>query len=183
MNTSTDNPIRVDHVAAYSGGWLGITFTPGKCDTHEDGRHSRNLDMDVEILRDTYAIDTFAWLIRDSEVTRLRVRRLPEAMAAAGIELVRFPITDVNVPADRKAFRTFLDDLHVRLARGERLAVACRGGCGRAGTVVGCLLRDQGLGPAAALAATKAARPCAPETDEQKQFVRTWDRPSREVPR
>lgn len=171
--------IRVDHVAAYTGGWLGMTFTPGKKALHIYGRNDRDLDADIAVLRDTYRIDTFVWLIEDHEIPMLKVERLPEAMVAADIELVRFPIEDVDVPTDRAAVRVFLDDLHVRLARGERVAVACRGGIGRTGTVVGCLLRDQGFGPQEAIDATRDARsPSMIETDDQERFVREWRSPS-----
>ena len=166
--------IRVDPVVAYTGGWLGMTFTPGKRDEGYRGSHWRDLDLDIATLRDVYRIATFLWLIEDHELPMLQVERLPEAMAAAGIELIRYPIVDLRAPSDAATFRELLDDLHARLARGERIAVACRGGCGRTGTVVGCLLRDQGLDAEAAIDATRLARHCAIETARQEQFVREW---------
>lgn len=178
------DPIRVDWVdlasvpglrgVAKSGGALGMTFTPGKRDWGLTGKHSRDLAADIATLRDEHRITTFVWLIEDHELPILRVERLPDAMAAAGIGLVRHPIPDMDVPGDVGTFRAFLDDVHVRLARGERIAVACRGGCGRTGTVVGCLLRNGGLGPQQAIDETRKARSCAIETSDQKRFVRDW---------
>ena len=79
-------------------------------------------------------------------------------MAANGIELLRFPIVDIDVPADPVAFAAFLVQIEDRLRAGRRVAVACKGGLGRTGTTVGCLLRDAGLDADGAVAITRASR-------------------------
>lgn len=185
-------PIRVDWVeplgsvpgfraAAERGARLGMTFTPGKHDVGSGGVHRRDLDTDVATLRDIDRVDTFVLLIEDHELELLRVPRLPAAMADAGIDLVRFPIVDAGVPPDRDAFRGLLDDLAARLGAGESVVVACRGGLGRTGTVVACLLRDGGLDADQAISATRAARRETIETDRQERFVRDWDLPGRTI--
>src|SRR4249919_3605677 len=98
-------------------------------------------------------------------------------MAEQGSELIRFPIEDTRVPMDRPALELTLGDLRSRLARGETVAVACRGGLGRTGTVVGCLLRDTGLGGDDAIALTRASRRGTIENDEQEEFVESWRGP------
>jgi protein-tyrosine phosphatase len=147
-----------------------MTFTPGK----REEWHRRNLDDDVMWLRRAYDVDTFVLLIDDHELDLLRVPNLPAAMADYGIELVRFPIVDVSIPNDAAALRVLLDGIRKRLVDGEHVAVACRGGIGRTGTVAACLLIDGGLDPEAAIALTRRARRGTIETDGQEAFVRAW---------
>ena len=178
--TASAKAIRVDWVdlrqapaLAASPGRLGMTFLPGK-DEGSGGSHHRDLDRDVERLRDVYSVDTVVLLVEDHELERLRVPDIAEEMEAHGIDLVRHPIPDGSFPADRVALRATVDGLLARLANGENVVVACRGGLGRTGTVVGCLLRDCGLDGDDAIALTRASRPGTIETDEQERFVASW---------
>ncbi len=176
------DPIRVDPVDLTGvprlrsvNGRLGMTFTPGKRGPGVYvAYHRRNLADDVRWLRGAYAIDTFALLIEDHELDMLGVPDLPRSMADAGIELIRFPIVDVSVPDDREAVRVLLDELRDRLVDGKHVVVACRGGRGRTGIVVACLLIDGGLDPETAITHTRAARPGTIETSRQEAFVRSW---------
>jgi hypothetical protein len=173
-------PIRVDWVdlrlvpgLADSPGRLGMTFLPGK-DEGPDGHHHRNLEQDVGWLRDAYALDGFLLLVEDRELQMLRVPAIADVMAAHGIDFLRHPIVDVNVPTDDLSLAATLDDVRARLAIGESVAVACRGGLGRTGTIVGCFLRDGGLDGDAAIAVVRASRPGTIETEEQERFVQSW---------
>ena len=190
--TSTTNPIRVDWVAdlpgvpglrgaADAGGRLGMTFLPGKQRDGWTGLHWRDLQTDVARLRGVLGVDTFLLLVEDHELVSARVPDLADTMAAAGIHLIRFPIVDMHVTADREGLRLVLDDVLARLARGESVAVACRGGMGRTGTIVGCLLRDGGLDPDAAISLTRASHKNTIERHTQEQFVTEWDWPPREA--
>ena len=64
--------------------------------------------------------------------------------------------------------------LRVGSAAGQTVVIACYGGYGRTGTVVGCLLRDAGLDGAAAIALARATRPGAVERPGQVTFVEEW---------
>ena len=61
-----------------------------------------------------------------------------------------------------------------RIRGGERIVVACRGGLGRTGTAVACLLVDGGVPPDEAIARVRAARPGTVERRIQEDFVRSW---------
>jgi protein-tyrosine phosphatase len=175
------NPIRVDWVdltmvpaLAESPGRLGMTFLPGKRDIKLGGTNDRDLESDVGRLRDVYELDAFVLLVEDHELRMLGVPNIADAMARHGIEFVRHPIVDVNVPDDQPAFRQTLDGIRSRLANGETVAIACRGGVGRTGTLVGCLVRDGGLTATEAIALTRASRNGTIETPAQERFVKTW---------
>ena len=175
--TSENNPIRVnwvDPVKIPAGaGWtgrLGMTFLPGKHEHGQSGNHRRNLDQDVDRLASTLGVETFVLLVEDDELERTRTTRIDDAMVAHGIELLRFPIVDGSVPTDRAAFATLVATIEDRLRAGRHVAVACRGGLGRTGTVVGCLLRDAGLDGDAAIALTRASRASTIEQGPQERL-------------
>lgn len=92
----------------------------------------------------------------------------------------RLPIRDLGVPSVA-AMVVMLDHLDEELARGKRVYVHCWGGHGRTGTLIGCWMVRHGLGAEQALeriAALRAGIPDAahpsPETEAQRQFVRSF---------
>lgn len=181
--TSTGNPIRLDLVdlarapgTATWTGRLGMTFLPGKQRDGWTGLHWRDIALDAQRLRSELGVDTFLLLVEDHE---LRESRVPDAVArleAEGIEVLRHPIVDMKVPADPAAFRGALDTVIERLQAGRTVAIACRGGLGRTGTAVACLLVDAGLAPKDAIRITRASRPGTIERGSQAAFVMRWPR-------
>ena len=168
-------PGDVPSAAAWTGA-LGMTFLPGKRDVGTAGRHWRDLADDVARLRDTEHVDTFVLLVEDHELVQTGASGVADAMAAKGINLVRFPITDGNAPPTNDAdFRHLIDAVIQGLRSDARIVVACRGGLGRTGTVVACLLREAGLNANSAVALTRRVRHHTIESDEQELFVREWE--------
>ena len=99
----------------------------------------------------------------------------------------RFPIRDVGVPTSVAAFDDAVEQVMVRLAQGEVVAVHCWGGVGRTGMMTAALLIRRGWSVDDALlevnrlwrATPKAAlaphrHRTAPETEAQRAFVREW---------
>jgi ADP-ribosyl-[dinitrogen reductase] hydrolase len=179
--TSTARPLRVDWIPADAvpafGGRLGMTFLVGKQRDGWSGRHWRDLKTDAKRLAGEHQANAYVLLVEDHELEAARVGRIEDALEAEGVHLVRFPIRDVDVTDDVARLRAVLRDIRSRLDAGERVVVACRGGLGRTGTVVACLLCGAGLDPDAAIAATRSARPGAIETPAQERFVRAWGGP------
>jgi ADP-ribosylglycohydrolase/protein-tyrosine phosphatase len=179
--TSTTHPLRVDWVDVEQApglrgapGALGMTFLIGKQGTGWHGDWWRDLDADADRLRDVHRADVYVQLVEDHELVSNRTERLVEAAAARGIELIRFPVVDMDVPANRIAYRVLLDDLRARIRAGQRVVVACRGGLGRTGTAVACLLVDAGLTPDDAITLTRATRRETIERGSQVSLVRGW---------
>jgi protein-tyrosine phosphatase len=179
--TSTGSPLRVDWVLlgdvpglAAAPGALGMTLLPGKRRDGYSGPHWRDPVADARRLRDVHGCDTFLLLVEDVDLAMSRAWETIPALEAAGIRVVRHPVPDLDVPRDPAAFRVTLDDMLARIRGGHRVVVACRGGLGRTGTAVACLLVDGGVPPDEAIARVRAARPGTVERRIQEDFVRSW---------
>jgi ADP-ribosylglycohydrolase len=180
--TSTGNPLRVNWVdlrsvpgLATATGRVGMTFLPGK--RHEGGvagKHWRDLETDAQRLRADLDTDTFLVLVEDAELVTFGVPEFIDVLTRHGIGVLRHPMPDGGTPADHVAFGATLMDVRARVDAGQTVVVACRGGLGRTGTTVACLLREAGLDGDAAIVATRAARTKTIETLAQEQFVRAW---------
>ena len=174
------DPIRVDRIPAALGepaGWtgtLGMTFLPGKRGRGRTAIHDRDLERDLGDLRERWETDTLVLLPEPHELARWKVPGIVAAAEEAGIAVRGYPVVDVDLPADRVSYRALLDALHGELRAGRSVVVACVGGLGRTGTLVGCLLRDAGLTADAAVAAVRAARPGTIETAAQVRYVHEW---------
>jgi ADP-ribosyl-[dinitrogen reductase] hydrolase len=155
-----------------------MTFLPGKKGRGLSGEvYDRDLGRDVRWLRRAHAVDAFVLLVEDHELATLGAADIAHVMTDAGVDLIRHPIQDTRVPTDRAALVRTLDAVRDRLAAGESVVIACRGGLGRTGTVVGCLLRDAGLDAEAAITLTRASRGHTIETSDQERFVASWGAP------
>jgi hypothetical protein len=98
-----------------------------------------------------------------------------------------YPIPDRMAPSNRHEFRRFIAILVERLRQGEKLYIHCRGGHGRSGLVVSCILMAYyGLSASDALRLTwqyHQARPVmdprmrrlgSPQTQRQKRYVQEF---------
>lgn len=97
------------------------------------------------------------------------------------IDCVRFPIADLNVPT-RTTMEKILNAIMSGIEECKPAYVHCWGGVGRTGTVVGCFLLKNGLAHPdniiKFIADLREDDPksyrTSPETDSQREFVKTW---------
>lgn len=158
--------------AAALGGALGMSHAPGVTDPVK--QRDRDVAEDVARLRDVEHADAVLLLLGDDELPMLQISELPDALAAADIDLLRHPIPDFGVPADRDAFAPVVADVLARVRSGQRVLVACRAGFGRSGTVTASILRQAGLDADDAIALVRTTRPGTIERDVQLRFVEGW---------
>ena len=139
------------------------------------GRHRRDLDADAARLHDELGVTGLLLLVEDHELEAAHVENIAEVMRAHGVDLLRYPIVDVDVPTETTRLRRVIEEAIGRIVRGDRIAVACRGGLGRTGTVAALILRDCGVGAEEAIRMVRDARHGTIETAAQEDFVRYWE--------
>ncbi|HZW00119.1 MAG TPA: ADP-ribosylglycohydrolase family protein, partial [Candidatus Deferrimicrobium sp.] len=178
--TSWSRPLEVDFIdlsgtdLGASGGAVGMTFLPGKRYLgYYSGPHWRDLDSDATSLRQQ-GIDLLVLLVEDKELRRCQVTEIGTVLPAHGLDLLRFPIVDPELPDDGTAYRRLVADLVERTRSGARVAIACRGGLDRTGMTAGCLLREAGLPAAVAIERVHSARDHTLSLPHQMRYVADW---------
>jgi protein-tyrosine phosphatase len=79
---------------------------------------------------------------------------------------------DFGLPVDEAEVFAAIIDLHRRAKAGELVEIACYGGVGRTGTVLGCLTVLAGVAPSDAVAWVRNHyHPSAVQTQEQERLV------------
>ena len=185
---SLNNPLRVDWLDVTDRsvtGRLGRTFLPGKNHPGVSGMlHARSARLDAQRLRDEYRVDTLVLLNEDHEIARFvddvappaGPQDLRAALRENDIELLRFPIPDGGTPHPEvdAELRLLLGEVVDRLRVGRVVAVACRGGHGRTGTILGLLLIELGCMPTEAVRRVREMKRECIDYGQQEAFVRAW---------
>jgi len=136
----------------------------------------RDLDEDLERLRDSFGVDLLVSLLEDHELALLGISRLYERCAEMGIAVVRFPIPDFGVPRSLEALRALVEGILGAARDGRTVIVHCRGGLGRSGLVASAALTARGIAAEEAVTIVRSVRPNALENPEQEEAVRAFAR-------
>jgi protein-tyrosine phosphatase len=147
------------------GPWLGrMAISPRPrggewLDDEMKGWRGAGVDVVVSLLEPDEAED----LSLDEE------RRYCEANA---LEFYSLPIVDRSVPSSAADAARLLAELEEALNRGRNVAIHCRQGVGRAGSIASTLLVETGVNPSEAIQRVSAARHApVPETAEQRAWI------------
>lgn len=97
----------------------------------------------------------------------------PIDVESAGLREVHLPCPDFTAPTQQQ-LRTSVETIAQAIAENTRVAVHCRAGLGRTGTVLACWLVSQGLTPDDAIQDVRRRRPGSIETDDQEAAIRTF---------
>ncbi len=175
--TSLTDPLAVGWLPLKTPGRLGLTIAPGKKGaSHSRARPwSRDLDVDLQRLRDVHGCSMLISLVEDVELRAYGITELNAGCARARIELRRFPIRDVDVPKVRGDAAALVADIRAALHGGRTAVVHCIGGLGRSGTIGGCVLVAEGVPLDEAYASLRAARgPSCPESEAQRRYIASF---------
>ncbi|MEO8001612.1 MAG: isochorismatase family protein [Arenimonas sp.] len=162
-------PLRVDWMPEKftAPGRVGLTIVPGRRD------YERSLEADIRTLK-REGINAIICLLANDEFEKYGVPQLLEQYRANGMDVLHLPTIDRTPPSD-DALAAAMSWINEGLSNGRRVLIHCVGGLGRAGTVAGCWLRQQGLEGDAAIATVREFRSVrAIETKEQETVVRQF---------
>jgi protein-tyrosine phosphatase len=157
-------------VALDGGGRIGLCRLPGL---------SGDLDSDVEAIKNWHPAAVIS-MTQKAEMATLGAADLPARLQALGIVWRHIPIADFGVPdsANSKRWPLIAEALHAALDRGEGVLLHCRGGLGRSGMIALRLMTERGMQADAALAAIRAVRPGAVETEAQRLWSTDYEKPA-----
>lgn len=113
----------------------------------------------------------------------LDLAALGRACAARAVGWDHAPIVDFAVPdaAFERRWHRLGAALQEQLGKGRGVALHCRGGLGRSGTIAARLLIELGLDPGEAIARVRESRPGAIETGAQEAYLHALGRRSRDA--
>lgn len=146
---------------------LGLMARPRGNDWLED--EIRGLQMG--------GVKTVISLLEHAEVEDLGLSDEEAWCRRVGIEYINFPIEDNNIPRKDEAFIELLDTLNEKLRKGEKVAIHCRMGIGRASLVVAGMLLREGMSAEEAFSFISRERQVeVPDTDEQVEWMEKMER-------
>lgn len=156
---------------AGSAGHLALLACPGMAGGFGDADAHR-LQTDLQQLVGL-RIGLLVTLLDNDELALLGVPRLGAECEARGLAWAQCPITDFGAPgaAFEAAWQSVGPRVHAYLQADERVAIHCRAGLGRSGTVAARVLIERGAAPQDAISWVQRHRRGAVETPSQRNYL------------
>ena len=176
----SSNPIDTLQIPGYPGA-LGLVACPGV----RIGRRAKiaqvafqwqtqwRLQNDLKRIK-KWGADGIVTLLEESELKRMGLEELPDAIEKAGMWWNFLPIQDRQAPDDyfEDAWETKGACLREGLAEGQRIIIHCFAGLGRTGMIAARILVECGMDPARAIANVRQTTPARIQSREQFYFVK-----------
>jgi len=117
-------------------------------------------------------LDLVVSLLESEEAAQLDLVQEAGVAKSKGIDFISFPIPDRGVPASMQAALSLLRKIAKALDEGKNVAVHCRQGIGRSGSIAAGVLVTSGIGVEKAIEVVSSARgQTIPETPAQLQWI------------
>ncbi|MGJ5149653.1 protein-tyrosine phosphatase family protein [Bradyrhizobium sp. HKCCYLR1023] len=116
-------------------------------------------------------------LLEPAEVHDLGLQREAALCQSHGMAFVSFPIPDRGLPESRSVALQLAHDVAARLTDGQTVLIHCRAGIGRSAVIAACVMIRLSIDGAEAFDRIAAARGVrVPDTEDQREWVRTFER-------
>lgn len=160
-----DNKLPIGEITSpYFKGIIGVHPYPGKI---------QGLEGDVARIK-AWGAKYLITFMEDSELDELAITALGGAVKSAGIIWRHLPIGDMGCPDEsfEAPWLKLRDDLHDYLTLGGRVALHCKGGYGRSGSIAARLLIEFGHTSDEAILRVRQGRGAAAiETKVQENYL------------
>lgn len=147
---------------------LSLSIAPGK----KDHIYNRNLEHDLNIIK-REGIHVVICLLEWSELYNIKMQEYPIRAQELGLFFYHFPIKDHHTPNIDDVIG-LIPIIISHLEKGHNVLVHCKGGKGRAGTIISCCLCYFGFSPEDSISTIRSLRNGAIKRDIQVQFVKTY---------
>ena len=122
--------------------------------------------------RPAVGVDVVVSLLEKEEAAQLELADEGPTAESEKVHFISFPNTDRGVPTSTPAALSLLRNIAEALEEGRNVAVHCRQGVGRSGSIAAGVLMTSGIGVEKAIEIVSAARgQTVPETPEQLQWI------------
>jgi protein-tyrosine phosphatase len=117
-------------------------------------------------------VDLLVSALTDDEMRELSLTHEPDAVHAAGLRFVRYPIPDVSLPPSMPEELALSAELAAEVADGRFVVTHCRAGIGRSSMLAGAILVRLGVSPDDAWKLIRQARGLpVPDNAEQQNWL------------
>ncbi|MEE9332540.1 MAG: phosphatase [Granulosicoccaceae bacterium] len=158
-----------------SVGCMGLVGCPGaRISQQAQPLPRKYLLADLEELQN-WGANGVVTLVEPHELKMLGVEELPQLLADAGIWWKHLPIIDMDIPNQAFEDTWAVEGERIRhaLRIGERVAIHCYAGLGRAGMISARILVEMGLEPELAIRTVRSDNRRRIQTRAQANFVRS----------
>jgi len=154
-------------------GCIGLVACPGIRVNQLSGVSRKHLVADVEALKN-WGANGVVSLIESHEFKMNKIEELPTLLRDAGIWWQHLPIIDMEIPNQEFEDKWAVEGERIRhaLRIGERVAIHCYAGLGRAGTIGARLLVEMGMDNEDAIKTVREKNSRRIQTKRQSHFVR-----------
>lgn len=171
--TSASHRLEIATVIAPNGSAVGFSMCPGRQDRDPvDGGWDRDIGLDLTEIT-LWGACMMIGLLDAREVRCLGIGRMPDVAERAGIDFLWYPIPDGGIPEGEDAEPQWsrIADRARRMSHGGRVLFFCRAGRSRSAMSAARLLTDLGMHADDAIAAVRAARAGALQSQAQVGHV------------
>lgn len=178
VRTSENSPIILDPIV-YGPNQKAILYqslAPGKKKFNKyRPSWNRDLQTDLNRIRDTYAVSWIISYLEPEEARKLSLEHSQDIILANGFGFINYPIPDTKNPPDLDSFHQLVCTIRTLLGQGHSILSHCMGGLGRSGTVNAGVLISSGYSCSSAILWIQKQRPGSLTRKNQQKFLKQYE--------